>query len=213
MLWLHFFHIYFTALSYYQGRVWSVLLPTNHKIYMKTKIILLSAAALLLVGVIGTSAAKATYYHNDQDDTMAPATATTTPEAQAFCSDLASRIGGLPIPNGDVCDVVVVRKAPTIMGQDGMNLNKFTLMNSVLEFTRANMPSGQVYVMGDFALLETEMNNVLNVIKSYGWTVTGIHNHMILETPKTTFVHWEAMGDTNALVSQINRAFQETSIK
>jgi hypothetical protein len=139
-------------------------------------------------------------------------TSNTVP-ASGYCGDLANRLGGLPIPNNDVCDVVVVRKAPTIKGSNGMNLNKFTLMNSVVEFTKSGMPNGQVYVMGDFALLETEMNNVLRVVASNKWTVTGIHNHMINESPKTTFMHWETQGNTDTVVNQINQAFAQTSIK
>ena len=38
--------------------------------------------------------------------------------------------------------------------------------------------------MGDFALLE-----VLQIVKQAGWTVTGVHNQMILESPKTSFMH------------------------
>jgi hypothetical protein len=136
-----------------------------------------------------------------------------TVPASGYCSDLAKRLGGLPVPNGDVCDVVVVRKTPTIKGNDGMNLNRFTLMNSVLEFSKSGMANDQVYVMGDFALLETEMNNVLRVITSNKWTVTGVHNHMINESPKTTFVHWEARGNIDSVVNQINQTFAQTSIK
>jgi hypothetical protein len=104
------------------------------------------------------------------------------------------------------------------MGQNGLVLNKFTLMNSVLEFTAANStsqsPSNQsVYVMGDFALLESEMNPVLQVLTEAGWTVTGIHNHMILESPKTSFMHWEIQGDLNTIIGQIKNALAETSIQ
>jgi hypothetical protein len=139
------------------------------------------------------------------------------------CNDIASRLGGIPIPNGPVCDVVVVRQSPQIVGSDGMNLTQFTLMNSVLEFTaipsnatssdEEQPTSPQVYVMGDFALLETEMNAVLAVVKDNGWTVTGIHNHMINETPKTTFMHWEARGSLDTIIDQANAAFAVTSIK
>ncbi len=75
-------------------------------------------------------------------------------------------------------------------------------------------PSNQsVYVMGDFGLLESEMNPVLKVLTDAGWTVTGIHNHMILESPKTTFMHWETQGDLNTIVGQIKNALAETSIQ
>ena len=154
------------------------------------------------------------------------------------CQTIASELGGIGVPSGNVCDVVVVRQTPQITGDNGLDLNQFTLMNSVLEFyvmpantttTISNNSTSnsstsmnnntttssteQVYVMGDFALLETEMNDVLGVVKDNGWTVTGIHNHMINETPKTTFMHWEAMGDINEIVDQANQAFAETSIK
>jgi len=133
------------------------------------------------------------------------------PAAQ-YCSGLAGQIGGLAIPNGDVCDVVVVRKAPIIV-MNGMNLNKFTLMNSVIEFMKPSSTPDQAFVMGDFALLETEMNPVLDLLTQYHWTITGIHNHMILESPKTTFMHWEVTGNVNTIVTQINNALAKTSIK
>jgi hypothetical protein len=142
------------------------------------------------------------------------------------CQAIATELGGIGVPSGNVCDVVVVRQAPQVTGHNGLNLNQFTLMNSVLEFlvmpANATPSSGnstttsaseQVYVMGDFALLETEMNNVLSVVKENAWTVTGIHNHMINEMPKTTFMHWEAQGNINEIVDQANQAFAETSIK
>jgi hypothetical protein len=142
------------------------------------------------------------------------------------CQAIATELGGIGVPSGNVCDVVVVRQAPQVTGHNGLNLNQFTLMNSVLEFlvmpANATTSSGnstttsaseQVYVMGDFALLETEMNDVLSVVKENAWTVTGIHNHMINEMPKTTFMHWEAQGNINEIVDQANQAFAETSIK
>jgi Domain of Unknown Function (DUF1259) len=144
------------------------------------------------------------------------------------CQAIATELGGIGVPSGNVCDVVVVRQAPQVTGHNGLNLNQFTLMNSVLEFlvmpanattssgnstTTTTSASEQVYVMGDFALLETEMNNVLSVVKANAWTVTGIHNHMINEMPKTTFMHWEAQGNINEIVDQANQAFAETSIK
>jgi hypothetical protein len=142
------------------------------------------------------------------------------------CQAIATELGGIGVPSGNVCDVVVVRQAPQVTGHNGLNLNQFTLMNSVLEFlvmpanattsggnSTTTSASEQVYVMGDFALLETEMNDVLSVVKENAWTVTGIHNHMINEMPKTTFMHWEVQGNINEIVDQANQAFAETSIK
>ena len=129
-------------------------------------------------------------------------------------------LGGISVPSDNVCDVVVVRKSPEILGHNGSVMNKFTLMNSVIEFMATNTtsssqsPSNQsVYVVGNFALLESEMNPVLQILTNAGWTVTGIHNHMILESPKTTFMHWETQGDLNTIIGQIKDALAKTSIQ
>jgi hypothetical protein len=129
-------------------------------------------------------------------------------------------LGGISVPSDNVCDVVLVRKSPEILGHNGSVMNKFTLMNSVIEFMATNTtsssqsPSNQsVYVVGDFALLESEMNPVLQILTNAGWTVTGIHNHMILESPKTTFMHWETQGDLNTIIGQIKDALAKTSIQ
>jgi len=185
--------------------------------FRKVPAILFIAAALFFVAMNLTNvqagnSLQATRAATVASTRVAPSGGATV-AASTYCSALAQRLGGLPVPNGDVCDVVVVRKTPIIKGSDGMNLNRFTLMNSVLEFSRTGMPENQAYVMGDFALLETEMNNVLKVVTKNGWTVTGVHNHMILEAPKTTFLHWETRGTIDALVTQINEAFAQTSIK
>jgi hypothetical protein len=150
---------------------------------------------------------------------------TTSNNTKLDCPALGKTIGGIPVPNGNVCDVLVVRKSPQIMGHNGLLMNQFTLMNSVIEFlplaagmrnastTTSSTSNQSVYVMGDFALLESEMNPVLLTIKQAGWTVTGIHNHMILESPKTSFMHWETQGNLNTIISQIKDALAKTSIQ
>jgi hypothetical protein len=138
------------------------------------------------------------------------------------CPGLGQTLGGISVPSGNVCDVVLVRKSPEIMGHNGLVMNKFTLMNSVLEFMAANATNTtssqsstdqNVYLMGDFALLESEMNPVLQVLTNAGWTVTGVQNHMMLESPKTTFMHGETQGDLNRIVGQIRDALEKTSIQ
>jgi hypothetical protein len=139
------------------------------------------------------------------------------------CISLGKTLDGIPVPNGNICDVVIVRNSPQIIGHDGLVMNEFTLMNSVIEFKAINttspssFPSSSsssqnVYVMGDFALLESEMNPVLQTITKAEWNVTGIHNHMIMESPKTTFMHWTAQGDINTIIGQIKLALGQTSI-
>jgi Domain of Unknown Function (DUF1259) len=163
------------------------------------------------------------HYLSAQDE---PTKSTTFQESteKLDCTSLGKTIGGIPVPNGNVCDVVVVRESPQIIGHNGLVMNKFALMNSVLEFMpvqsnstspteNSSQTNQSVYVMGDFALIEPEMNPVLKSIADAGWTTTGVHNHMILESPKATFMHWETSGDLNTVVTQIKETLALTSIQ
>jgi Domain of Unknown Function (DUF1259) len=50
------------------------------------------------------------------------------------CQSIASTIGGIVVPNpSKVCDVLIPRQAPTIVGPGNMNMNKFSLINSIVE--------------------------------------------------------------------------------
>jgi hypothetical protein len=50
------------------------------------------------------------------------------------CQAIASKLGGLSIPNPNkICDVLIPRQAPTIIGPGNMNMNKFSTINSIVE--------------------------------------------------------------------------------
>src|SRR5919205_396048 len=50
------------------------------------------------------------------------------------CQSIASTIGGIVVPNpSKICDVLIPRQAPTIMGPGNMNMNKFSTINSIVE--------------------------------------------------------------------------------
>src|ERR687884_322013 len=50
------------------------------------------------------------------------------------CQSIASTIGGIVVPNpSKICDVLIPRQAPTIMGPGNMNMNKFSTANSIVE--------------------------------------------------------------------------------
>ena len=54
------------------------------------------------------------------------------------CSAIASNIGGKVVPNPEVCDVLIVRQAPQIKAgpYNNISLNKFSAINSLVEFMR-----------------------------------------------------------------------------
>jgi hypothetical protein len=50
------------------------------------------------------------------------------------CQSIASTIGGIVVANpSKVCDVLIPRQAPTIVGPGNMNMNKFSTINSIVE--------------------------------------------------------------------------------
>src|SRR5919202_6677125 len=50
------------------------------------------------------------------------------------CQAIASTIGGIVVPNpSKICDVLIPRQAPTIVGPGNMNMNKFSTINSIVE--------------------------------------------------------------------------------
>jgi hypothetical protein len=123
-------------------------------------------------------------------------------------------------PNKDVCDVLIMREAPQITGHNGTILNKFLVANSLIEVTPApanisamgNPTSPMVVVMGEFALLQSELKPMLLAISKANWNVTAVHNHPILETPPMIFVHWDALGDLNTLTGQIKQVVAQNEM-
>src|SRR5919198_1259012 len=98
------------------------------------------------------------------------------------CQSIASTIGGIAVPNPNkVCDVLIPRQAPTIIGPGNMNMNKFSTINSIVEIasvsdlmTKQGGKAGvnattttttasssanplKVFVMGEFSLLDPQL--------------------------------------------------------
>ncbi|HZA06425.1 MAG TPA: DUF1259 domain-containing protein [Nitrososphaeraceae archaeon] len=159
------------------------------------------------------------------------------------CQSIASTIGGIVVPNpSKICDMLILRQSPMIMGPGNMNMNKFSTANSIVEVaalsdlmpktsqgggsggasgggggsssnaSTSGAPSGsassstnnkRVFVMGEFALLESQLIPMVKAAVGSNWTIAAVHNHMVLEKPKMIFVHWSAQGDLNTITRQI----------
>jgi hypothetical protein len=134
------------------------------------------------------------------------------------CSAIASNIGGKVIPNPDVCDVLIIRQAPQIKGGPSSNisLNKFSAINSLIEFVASSSSSTSenqqmVFAMGEFGLLEPQLAPMVKAAGNSNWTISAIHNHMVLEHPKMVFMHWSAQGNLNTIENQIKNALAAVS--
>jgi len=134
------------------------------------------------------------------------------------CSAIASNIGGKVIPNPDVCDVLIIRQAPQIKGgpSNNISLNKFSAINSLIEFVASSSSSTSenqqmVFAMGEFGLLEPQLAPMVKAAGNSNWTISAIHNHMVLEHPKMVFMHWSAQGNLNTIENQIKNALTAIS--
>ncbi len=132
------------------------------------------------------------------------------------CASLPSKISKNTVmiqnPNKDVCDLVILRHTPEIIGHNGTILNKFLAINSMVELMKApsNMSKGSsnpsspmVIAMGEFGLLQQELKPVILTMSQAKWNITAVHNHPILENPPMIFVHWDTMGNLNIIVNQV----------
>ncbi|HZA64283.1 MAG TPA: DUF1259 domain-containing protein [Nitrososphaeraceae archaeon] len=138
------------------------------------------------------------------------------------CSAIATKLGGKPIPIGDVCDVSVIRTSPQITGPNGTIFNKFLVANPIFEFTATpalpinmtgnnttNTPSAAaasnqtVFVMGEFALIEPQLNSSFYQALAQNWNISAIHNHLLNESPDTIFVHADTRGNLDSITTHI----------
>jgi hypothetical protein len=175
-----------------------------------------------------------------QQQTSTTGADSTSASAPIDCKSIASQIGSnaFPIqnPHPEICDISIMRDSPQITDQNGTVLNKFLVANTLAEImgpspttattgdntgdssTTVNASSTtsktqNVMAMVELALLQTELKPVLKLISKTNWTVVAIHNHALLETPDTIFVHTEAKGPLKSIISPIKEvlALQQQS--
>ena len=63
---------------------------------------------------------------------------------------------------------------------------------------------------GDFAMLESELQNVLKTLRKSGINIVAIHNHMTGEQPRILFLHYWGIGKAADLAGGVVAALKET---
>lgn len=61
-------------------------------------------------------------------------------------------------------------------------------------------------VMGDLVLLEEELNPVMAQLRSSGFEITAVHNHLMEETPKVLYLHYMGHGPAAELAASLRAA-------
>jgi Domain of Unknown Function (DUF1259) len=61
-------------------------------------------------------------------------------------------------------------------------------------------------VMGDLVLLEDELNPVMAKLRSSGFEISAVHNHLMEETPKVLYMHYVGHGPATQLATSLRAA-------
>jgi hypothetical protein len=68
----------------------------------------------------------------------------------------------------------------------------------------------QAMVMGDLVLLETELNPVIKALRTAGFEVTAVHNHLMGETPHVLYAHYMVHGEVSEIAKSLRRALEQS---
>lgn len=134
--------------------------------------------------------------------------ATMQAQTKPDCSEL-EKIFKTDVEEEDgICSVEIVRKSisPTHMGK---KLSPET-MELVFHFAFEQVDK-QTAVMGELALLEEEVNPVIDQLRAGGLEVSALHNHMIFEKPRIMYVHFQGIGDMTQQAKTIKNAIDKTT--
>ncbi|WP_374089943.1 DUF1259 domain-containing protein [Methylomicrobium lacus] len=112
---------------------------------------------------------------------------------------------GSPIEKtGEVYKVTIGRTTQ----MDGHTIGKTMGVNTWAVFAGSN---DKAIVEGDFAVLESELQGVLKVLRGAGIAITTIHNHMVGESPRILFLHYWGEGNANDLAKAFKAALDTQS--
>ena len=87
---------------------------------------------------------------------------------------------------------------------DGVTLDPALALGSWLAFVSHGQ--GQVMVMGDLVLTDTEVNPVMAKLIAGGVEITALHNHLLRNTPHTMYMHIAGHGDPAQLAKMLHDA-------
>lgn len=124
----------------------------------------------------------------------------------AHVSQILGRNGKV---NGGVYQVSVPRAEAVT--EDGMEVPPAMGVATALNF----QPTGgqKAAITGDFVLIGSEVNPVIQILKQNGIEVTALHSHMLDESPRLFFMHFWANDDPMKLARGLRAALDKMNLK
>ena len=115
-------------------------------------------------------------------------------------------IGAKGANNGGVYAVNVPRRDP--ITEQGMSVGQ-PIMGGATAINFQPTGGGKAAITGDFALIGTEVQDVIRALRSNGIEVTAIHSHMLTEEPRIIFMHFWANDDAIKLAKGLARGARQ----
>jgi uncharacterized protein DUF1259 len=122
-----------------------------------------------------------------------PAAPAQPPAIELDTAQLDQIIGAKGQANGGVYQFGVPRRDPVTM--DGMPIAPPGPMGLATGIGFQPTDGGKTAITGDFVMLASEVNPVIEALHANGIEITALHSHMLDEQPRLFFMHFWANGD------------------
>jgi hypothetical protein len=143
--------------------------------------------------------------------TKTPLTAAPAGQPPAIDLDTAQIeqiIGAKGANNGGVFAINVPRRDPVT--EQGMAVGA-PIMGGATAINFQPTGGGKAAITGDYALIGSEVTDVVRALRSNGIDVTAIHSHMLTEEPRIIFLHFWANDDAIKLAKGLRAALDKTA--
>lgn len=128
-----------------------------------------------------------------------------SPRFKRLCNQFSSILGGTEheITKGPVCFVSRNRRInASILGRRTTS----PLIRYQLFSFESLDSSGHALCLGETALFQNQVNQLLTNLRNNGITVTAVHNHWLFEKPRLMYIHWESIDDPIAFARKVKRS-------
>jgi hypothetical protein len=140
---------------------------------------------------------------------LTPAAPPTQPPAiDLDTAQIDQILGAKGVNNSGVYQVNVPRRDP--ITEQGMAVGA-PIMGGATAIGFQPTGGGKAAITGDFALIGSEVVDVIRTLRSNGIDVTAVHSHMLTEEPRIFFLHFWANDDALKLARGLRAALDKTA--
>jgi hypothetical protein len=139
---------------------------------------------------------------------LAPAAPAQPPAIDLDTAQIDQILGAKGANNGGVYAVNVPRRDP--ITKQGMPVGA-PIMGGATAINFQPTGGGKAAITGDYALIGTEVGDVMRALRANGIEVTAVHTHMLTEEPRIIFMHFWANDDAIKLARGLRAALDKTA--